>query len=559
MFTDETSASSTSVFARTWVLAATFAFVGFLIPTIYGFIFGFPVAHVQDELSYTVAADTYAHGRLTNPTPVFWESVETPHVIMEPSYISKYPPLQGMFMALGQVVFGNQIFGVWISCGVFAGALFWMMTAWTRREWAIAMTAAMILLVGLNSYWAQSYWGGMIAASGGALFFGAFRRLLDKFTAGSTILMTIGGVMLVNSRPFEGTVSMVPALVYLLYRLIRDADNSWKQKFTRVILPGAVVAGIAVSAMCYQFYRVTGSPFKMPYSVHHAQYYPAPLFSFQNPNPNATKGNARIRKMYDNYVIPPILESMLELGLPDSTVLRSVYGFIYLNYGLPFFIFSPMLLILFYFSVPLVVRADWKYRILLASMLFTFLCVAIGVWWDQFHYVAPLTAVMVLFVAEAFRRIQDAAKNSQERFKVLAAFVVLVVGSFVYQQLYSYKQPQLVKDFTPSRAALIDGLANNSAVRIEIPYRATFFKDEMEKIVADRPGEFLAIVTYDKDFSFHDEIVYNKADIEGSKMIWAHDLGEAKNAALLEHFPNRKIIHVNISSNYIDVAPFSSN
>ncbi len=541
---------------KTWVITLTFAVAGFALPALYGYIFGFPVAHVQDELSYTVAADTYANGRITNPTPAHFEHFETSHVIMEPSYISKYPPLQGIFMAVGQIVFGHQIFGVWLSCALFAAALFWMLSVWTTREWAILGTIAMIALLGINSYWAQSFWGGMIAAAGGALFFGGFRQIFRKLSVGSTVLMTLGGVMLVNSRPFEGTLTMILSLFVLLVWVFRDKENAFSKKLTQLILPGLIVGGIALSAMFYQYYRVTGNPFKMPYSVHHEQYYPTPLFSFQEFNPNANKGNARIRYIYDIYTMPPILGSMLEAGLPDSTVLRSVYGFFYLNGATPFFLFSPLLILFFFISVPLALKDDKWFYLLAATILFTFVCMAFGVWWDQHHYAAPLTSCFFVFLTQGFRKFYESGKDSQKRL-ILATFFILIAGSFVYQDFYSYKQPRMVKDFSTSRALLENSLADNTKINIEIPYRATFFKDELEKIVEKNSDRYIAIVSYEAKYDFHDEIVFNKGDIENAKLIWAHDLGPEKNKSLLEHYTNRKVLRVKLAADEIEFEPLA--
>jgi len=557
-FENKLSLPFAQIAAKTWVIVLTFAIIGFSVPALYGYFIGFPVGHAQDELSYLVAADTYAHGRLTNPTPAHFEHFETTHVLMEPSYISKYPPLQGMFIAVGQVVFGQPIFGIWLSCGLFAASLFWMLSVWTKREWAIVGTLTMILLVGINSYWAQSFWGGMIAAAGGALFFGGFRQIFKKLTAGSTILMSLGGVILVNSRPFEGTVTMLPCLFVLLVWFFRNKENSLSKKVTRLVLPGVIIAGIALSAMCYQYYRVTGNPFTLPYSVHHAQYYPTPLFSFQSVNENATRGNPRLRHIYETYTKPPILESMLLLGLPDSTVLRSVYGFIYLNLALPFFLFSPVLFGLFYISIPLVIKRSKWYLLLAGNIIFTFICMAFGVWWDQYHYAAPLTCCFFLFLTEGFRQFCEAAKNESQKQKILVTFSILILGAFVFLNIYSFKPPQMQTDFSLERAYISDCLANNTKIKMKIPERATFLKDELEKIVEKSPDRYIAIVSYDPKFNIHDEIVYNKAAIEDAKLIWAHDLGTEKNKSLTDYYNNRKILMVKLVASEVEIVPLAA-
>jgi hypothetical protein len=75
----------------------------------------FMAPNIHDEFSYLLASDTFAHGRLTNPTPPHWHHFEGFYVLMQPTFQSKYGAAQPLFMALGQRLMGTPRAGILLS------------------------------------------------------------------------------------------------------------------------------------------------------------------------------------------------------------------------------------------------------------------------------------------------------------------------------------------------------------------------------------------------------------------------------------------------------------
>ncbi|HUJ51766.1 MAG TPA: hypothetical protein VLW25_16270, partial [Bryobacteraceae bacterium] len=64
---------------------------------------------------------------------------------------------------------------------------------------------------------------------------------------------------------------------------------------------------------------------------------------------------------------------------------------------------------------------------------------------------------------------------------------------------------------------------------------------QVARELAQLPGKQLVFVRYWPQHIFQDEWVYNNADIDGSKVIWARDLGAAEDEKLRRYYPDRSV------------------
>ena len=119
-----------------------------------------PLPFVPDDFSFLLAADTFAHGRLTNPTPAMWMHFESIHITMNPTYMSMYFPATGLVLAAGKVLFGHPWFGLLCITALMCAAICWMLQAWLPPQWALLGGILAILRIGLFSYWINTYDGG---------------------------------------------------------------------------------------------------------------------------------------------------------------------------------------------------------------------------------------------------------------------------------------------------------------------------------------------------------------------------------------------------------------
>lgn len=248
--------------------------LSFICLTAVGIRAGLPVPAVHDEFVYLMMGDTFAQGRLTNAAPPLAEHefYEEPHVILRPTHQGKYPPLQGMFLALGQTVTSYPVVGVWLSYALATAAIGWMLRAWMPARWSLLGALLFALHPELTLGWGQSYWGGAVACLGGAILFGSLPRFSTTGNTRYAVLIGFALFVIANARPYEGLVASIPAGIWLAAIFMARARSLG---VTSVLAPAlALLLTLTCGGALMATYNaaVTGDPMRLPYQEWLAQY-----------------------------------------------------------------------------------------------------------------------------------------------------------------------------------------------------------------------------------------------------------------------------------------------
>lgn len=469
-------------------------------------ISGVPQPRYHDEFSYLLAADTFAHGRLTNPPHPMWVHFETFHVIWHPTYMSMYPPGQGLILALGQVL-GNPWSGQLLAAALMCAAICWMLQGWIPASWALLAGVLAVARLGLLSYFTNGYWCACLPAVGGALVLGSLPRIQHHKRWLDAAIMAIGLAILANTRPYEGFLLGAGVAIALLAWMLGKTRPPARVALARVVLPLVLTLAPLAAWTGYYYYRVTGNPFRMTYDVNRTTYAMGRYFIWQAPSPRKTYNHAKMQAQY-------------ERELREATEYKTLSGFLRrarqkFYYFWQVFLVAPLPFVLI--ALPCAAR-DRRLRVPWMILAIFVVGLAVEVWFLP-HYFAPAAALLYLFLMQCMRHLRCFRWRGKP---VGAAFVRAVCVVYI------------------ATVVLRLGFA---AAHIH-PEREWQHGDAGRESVAHqldaRPGQHVVLVRYAPDFDLDREWVFNKSDIDGSKIVWARDMGNQKNQELLAYYRGRQ-------------------
>src|SRR5262249_40741870 len=236
-------------------------------------------------------------------------------------------------------------------------------------------------------------------------------------------------------------------------------------------------------------------------------YHSAPLFLWEHPGPEKSYRNAQFDDFYSGWERDNYRNTGADIArVTWEKIFRSNITY-----------FWPGLVL----AVPALpfVLGDRRMRIPLLTAVLVIVAVSVVIW-SNAHYAAPITAVIYLLIVQAIRHLRTIHIRVRPVGIALSRAIVL---------------------------ALVFDTASFTAQRICDPLVWTCYGDVSRQAIADRlahtPGKHLIMVRYgpEEEHNIHDEWVFNGADIDGAKVLWARELDAEQNAKLLAYFKDRTV------------------
>ena len=459
-----------------------------------------PEIWVHDEASYLLGADTLLQGRLANPSPPSPAHFEMVHALTTPTYGTKYPLGQSMFLAVGKGFLGHGHRGVVLSVALAAVAAAWAGAGWAGRRGAFATGMLFAVVYGTGHYRVRSCWGGAVPAFGSFLVIGAYPRLRRAWETVPALALGLGLSLLFLSRPYEGGVLGLAVVGALL----PSARRGWSEERGRLGRALAVLVALGSLAVGFQLAAnraATGRWGRLPYMEHSQRYLVAPLFWFQKPGTGTASPLPELQAVH-------LWEMAMYRDKTEAGPAKALFRFGNVAPAVSWIRFLPLLALF-----PALRRRTLPGLGALVGFLFlSWLAVAVEVYRIE-HYLAPFVACLLVLLGMAWDVASSSPRHGRWAGCLVAVLLVLDTRNSVRPYLRMVTRPDSFP--VPSR-----GLA--------------------ERRLRDESGTHLVFVRWKGQASSHQVWVANGAPVEAQRILWVRDLGPEANSRLRAAFPGRR-------------------
>jgi hypothetical protein len=455
---------------------------------------------------------------------VFFDTI---FVIQHPTYASMYPPAQGGALALGQLL-GHPWIGVLLSMGVMFGAILWMLQGWLPPKWALLGAMLPLLKFGFFSYWINSYWGGAVAAFGGALVMGALPRILHKHRPIHALILGIGVGILANSRPFEGAILCIPVAIVLCIDIFGPDHSPLEITVPRVVIPLGSVLLLTLAFVLFYNWRVTDHPLLFPHVLNDRANLTVPNFVWSKPNPPKQYPNHEFDVLYNH-----LARNYYAHTWNDFVRLSRRKFDDFTRFFVSFGMVAPFLMVPY-------VLLDRRVRLL--AVQFALCCLGLlAVVWFHPHYAAPVVPTFFAILAQMFRHLRRWNYRGRAVGIGLTRVTVLFAAAAIpFQFADVVRDPRPVSGFDW-------GLVN-------------WQRAEISSKLDSMPGGQLVIVRYSQTHhNVNYEWVYNAADIDHAKVVWAREIPGVDTSPLIAYFKDRNVWLVEADADPQRLEPYPLN
>jgi hypothetical protein len=483
--------------------------------------------------------------------------------------------MQGAVLAFGKLL-GNPWIGVLLSTAAMCAAMTWMLQGWMPARWAFLGGVLVFLRFGVYSYWINSYWGGSVPATGAALVMGAFPRILKTLRLREVIPFGLGITILATSRPVEGFIYCIPVVASFLWWYFRHRDMTGKTNVIRVFLALALLCVCVLGLVLFCNWRITRNPLVFPTMIEVREYMISPVFVWERSKTPHAYPNPQFDIFYKSFLPSEFVPGWAGIKTISRMKVISFWNFF----------LGPV------FSIPFI-TLPWlflgrKMRLVFAQFGLSIAGLLAVVWFHP-HYAAPLIANVVLLGMQGLRHLRTWRFQKRPIGVLLVRLTVLVSVLIVPVNLLFFRYPAFADFWTAPGGSWLPpyyllfvaafltlllwrfrrrdaeqpaggtgmavsifelGLLILALLQISVGLRndspsdltsQASLRTTIEQRFNKLPGEHLVIVRYSPKHNVHEEFVYNDADIDNSKTVWAREIPGQDIHPLLTYFRNRDV------------------